>query len=211
MSVATITDMVDRIDRAIKTGRSITMTPAHQLTTALLSLTLSGLAWLGSPISAQAATVIDTFEFKISIKEWCQGNPRFVEAFTVKAIAGFTVTLTQDPANTGDVTVLQATVNTRGQSADFDAITMKGLAFPSNKSHSLAQLVLFGTNPSNPDHFLTVRGQATFDKLVGTLTKVTGTFVGLNTGTYSIDKLGNQSGAVECFDYGTFVTGKKLP
>ena len=180
------------------------------LVTATASLTLSGLVWLCSPILAQAATITDTLLFKGPGKEWCQGNPKFVEAFTVKPSAGTLLTLTQDPLGTGAVTTIQATIFTNGGSADFDAITLKGLAFPSNKSHRTAQLVLFGANPSNTDHFIAVRGKATFDKL-GILTNVTGTFLGLATGTYTIDKFGTQSGPVECFDNATFVTGKKLP
>ena len=186
------------------------MNRRRQLTTATVALTLSGLAWLGSPISAQAATITDTFQLKVAVKEWCQGNPKFFETFTVKAKDGATVTLIQDPLGTGAVTTIQATIFTNGGSADFDAITLKGLAFPSNKSHRTAQLVLFGANPSNTDHFIAIRGQAMFDKL-GILTKVTGTFLGLGTGTYTIDKFGTQSGPVECFDNATFVTGKKLP
>ena len=183
--------------------------PTYRLARVTVSLTLSGLAWLGSSMPVQAATITDTFEFKGTVKEWCQGNPKFVEAFAIKAKDGVTLTLTQDLLGTGDITDIQATIFTNGGSADFDAITLKGLAFPSNKAHSVAQLILFGTNPSNSDHFITIRGQATFNKL-GILTKVTGTFLGLGTGTYTIDKHRNQSGPVECFDNGTFVTGKKL-
>ncbi|MEP6936419.1 MAG: hypothetical protein ABI988_21155 [Nitrospirota bacterium] len=184
------------------------MTPAHRFVMATLSLTLSGLTWLDSPIPAQAAPIIDTFELKAPVKEWCQGNPKFFETFTVKAKDGVTVTFTQDPLNTGDVTTIHATINNTG-SADIDAITMKGLAFPRNQSGHSAELVLSGTNPGNPDHFLTLRGQATFNH-IGTLTKVTGTFVGQITGTYTIHKFNTQSGPVECFDSGTFGTGKKL-
>ena len=181
-----------------------------QLTTATVALTLSGLAWLGSPMPTQAAPITDTFEFKAAVKEWCQGNPKFSEAFTIKAKDRATVTLIQDPLNTGAVATIEAHIFTNGGSADFDAITLKGLAFPSNSSHRKAELVLFGTNPNNADHFLAIRGQAMFDKL-GILTNMTGTFLGLGTGTYPIDKQGTQSGPVECFDNGTFGTGKKLP
>jgi uncharacterized Zn-binding protein involved in type VI secretion len=72
-----------------------------------------------------------------------------------------------------------------------------------------AEFVLSGVNPGNNDHFFTIRGQATFNKL-GDLTKVTGTVVTQLTGTYTTDKkTGAQSDPVECFDSGTLVTGKK--
>ena len=149
------------------------MIPAHRFAMATLILTLFGLAWLSSPMRAQATTITDTLVLTGSDKTWCRGNPKFFETFTVKAKDGVTLTVTQDPLNTGDVATLHATINTHGGSADTDAITLKGLAFPSNKSHSIAQIILSDTNPSNPDHFLAIRGQATFDK-TGHLTRMTG-------------------------------------
>jgi len=165
--------------------------------------------WLGTTATAPAAPVTDTFEFKGTLKEWCEGNPKFSETTKTVVTDGVTVTLTRDVNGDNDFTDIQATINNSG-SADIDAITLKGLAFPRNKAHSKEELVLSGVNPTNDDHFLTIRGQATFDEL-GNLTKVTGTVVELLTGTYTIDKTGAQSGPVECFDSGTFGTGKKIP
>jgi hypothetical protein len=167
------------------------------------------LAGLGTVAPAQAA-VTDTFQLKVTGKEWCQGNPKFFENFHVKVANNYTVIITRDVNGDDDFTDIKATINTNSASADIDAITMKGLAFPRNKSGSKAELVLSGVNPGNDDHFLTIRGQAKFDTL-GNLTKVTGTFVDQLTGTYTTDKTtGTQSEAVECFDSGTFGTGKKI-
>jgi hypothetical protein len=164
---------------------------------------------MGAVAPAQAAPVTDTFELKATLKEWCEGNPKFFENVTVKAAENITVTITRDVLGNDDFTDIQAKINNSGD-PDLDAITMNGLAFPRNKSGSKAELVLSGVNPGNADHFITIRGQATFDKL-GNLTKVTGTFVNQITGTYTTDKkTGEQSQPVECFDSGTFVTGKKL-
>ena len=167
---------------------------------------LLGFLYLGIAPDVHATTVTDTFQFRGTVKEWCQGNPRFFETSHANVKDGITLTVTRDPLNTGDLTNIQATLNNTVP-ADVNAMTMNGLAFPSNKSGSTAQIVLLGT--LNNGHFLSVRGQGGFDKL-GNLTKATGTFSFQITDTYTIDKLGNQSGPVDCFGSGTFVTGKKL-
>jgi hypothetical protein len=179
------------------------------VTMAMIAVTFCGQAWLGTVATAQAATVTDTLELKAVIKEFCEGNPKFFENFTDPLKTDAFLTITRDVNGDDDVTDIQAKINDTG-SDDIEAITMKGLAFFSNKSHSLAQFVLSGVNPGNDDHFLTVKGQATFNKL-GDLTKATGTFVTQGTGTYTIDKkTGEQSLPVECFSSGTIVTGKKI-
>ena len=179
-----------------------------QLTMAIAAITFCSQAWMGTVAPAQAATVIDTFELKATLREFCEGNPKFFENVTVKIAEGLTVTITRDVLGTDDFTDIQAKINNSGDD-DLDAITMNGRIFPRNKSGSKAELVLSGVNPGNDDHFFTGRGQATFDKL-GNLTKVTGTFVDQITGTYTIDtKTGAQSEPVECFDSATFGTGKK--
>ena len=176
---------------------------------AMVAVTFCGQAWLGMVAPAQAATVIDTFELTGTFKEFCEGNPKFFETIKTVVKDGVTLTVTRDVNGDDDFTDIQATVNNTG-SADIDAITLKGLAFPSNKAHSKEELVLSGVNPGNDDHFLTIRGQAMFDKL-SNLTKVTGTAVYQLTGTYTIDKkTGAQSSPEECFASGTFGTGKKL-
>ena len=185
------------------------MTAAHRFPTAIVALTLSGLAWLSSPIPAQAATITDTLVFKGPGKEWCQGNPKFAEAFTIRRTDGNTLTLTQDPLNTGDVATIQATLFTNGI-AEIDNLQLTGLAFPKSKAQSMAELILSGANPSNPEHFLTLRGQATFDQ-TGHLIRVTGTVVAHITSTYPTDKLGNESSPVECVDSVTFVAVKPPP
>ena len=177
---------------------------------AMMAAIYFGQAWLGTVATSQAAPVTDTFQFKGILKEWCEGNPKFSETITTVVTDGVTVTITRDVNGDGDFTDIQATINNTGN-ADIDAITLKGLAFPRNNAHSEEELVLSGVNPTNDDHFLTIRGQATFDQL-GNLTKVTGTLVDLLTGTYTINKnTAAQSGPAECFNSGTFGTGNKIP
>src|SRR4029077_14989370 len=101
---------------------------------ALVAMTLYSQAGLGTGASAQAATVTDTFRVRATGKEGCQGNPKLFENISVRIhpkdpTKNSTLTITRDPLNTGDLTDIQAKVNNTG-SADIDAITMKGLAFP---------------------------------------------------------------------------------
>ena len=173
---------------------------------AMVAVAFCGQAWLGMVAPAQAATVIDRFEIKGTVKEWCQGNPKFFEINTLKATDGALLTVTRDVNGDGDFSDISATFGLSG--AEADVIPMEGRALPANKSGSIAQLALSGRNPGNPDHFITIRGQATFDKL-GNLIKVTGTFVFQITDSYFIDKVDTQSAAVDCFGSGTFATGKK--
>ena len=171
-------------------------------------LALSALTELGMVAPAQAATVTDTFELKATVKQFCEGNPKFFQNFKVKVAHLITITVTRDVNNDNNLTDIQATINNT-ENADLDAITMNGLIFPRNTSGSKAELVFSGVNPGNADHFVTVRGQATFDKL-GSLTKMTGTYVSQIPDSYSLPG-GGDSPPVECFASGTFVTGKKLP
>jgi hypothetical protein len=184
------------------------VTQTRKFGTATAALTLCGVVWLTSPLSTQAVTITDTFQVTGVDREWCRGNPKFVEVVTAKAIDAVTMTIMQDPLNTGDATTLQATIFTVGGSPEIDAMTLNGLAFPSNKSGSTAQLVLLGTLTNG--HFLTFRGQATVDKS-GHLTRVTGTFWDQITDTYTIDKQGTESGPVECFDTVKAVMKQKPP
>ena len=46
---------------------------------AMVAVTCCGQAWLGTVAPAQAAPVIDRFEIKGTVKEWCQGNPKFLK------------------------------------------------------------------------------------------------------------------------------------
>lgn len=171
-------------------------------------LVLSGLTELGMVAPAQAATVTDTFELKATVKQFCEGNPKFFQNFKVKVVDLVTITVTRDVNNDDNLTDIQATINNAGN-PDLDAITMSGLIFPRNTSGSKAELVLSGVNPGNTDHFFTIRGQAKFDT-AGSLTKVTGTFVDQFTDSYSLPD-GGDSLPVECLASGTIVTGKKLP
>jgi hypothetical protein len=184
------------------------------LTMAMVAVTFCGQAWLGTVAQAQTGPVTDTFELKVTTKEFCEGNPKFFENIRVTVKDGATFTMTRDVNGTGDFTDIQATINSNGGSADIDAMTLNGLAF--RRLNKLltpvgpTEFVLSGVNPGNTDHFLTIRGQATLDKF-GNLTKVTGTFVYQITGTYTTDKkTGAQSGPVECFASGTIGTGKKI-
>jgi hypothetical protein len=173
-------------------------------------------SWVGFgvPTPAQAATKTDTFQLKLTGKRWCDANPKFSEPFTVRInpkdpATNTILTIKRDPQNTGDLTEVQATINTHGGSADLDATTLNGEAFLTNKAGKKAEFVLSGVNPGNTDHFVTMRGQVTLDKL-GNLTKATGTFMWRETSTYTIDKkTGAQSGPVECINSGTFVTNQK--
>jgi hypothetical protein len=178
-------------------------------TTPIVALALVSLLWIGNLAPAQAATVIDRFEFKATLKEWCQGNPKFFESNTIKATDDVLLTITRDVNGDGDYTDISATIGLTG--LEPDVIPMKGRALKANKSGSIAQLVLSGRNPGNPDHFLTIRGHATFDTLgqMINLTKVTGTIEFQITDSYTIDKFDNQSAAVKCFGSGMFATGKK--
>jgi hypothetical protein len=182
-------------------------------TMAIVAMTVCSLPAMGSGAHAQVVgPVADTFLLTTLGKEWCQGNPKFVETIRVKAADLVTLTITRDPLGTGDLTNVQVAINTNGNSADIDAIVLHGLAFPGNLSGSKAESALSGVNPANPAHFFTILGHDTFDKLghMTNLMKVTGTYVYLITGTYTMDKLGTQSGPVECLGSGTFSTGKKI-
>jgi hypothetical protein len=182
------------------------MTQRRKFRTATAALALCGAVWLMSPTPTQAATITDTFQVLGVDREWCRGNPKFVETHRAQALDAVTMTITQDPLNTGDVTSIQATIFTVGGSPEIDAMTLNGLVFPSNKFGSIAQFVLMGT--LNNGHFLTIRGQATVDK-GGHLTKVTATAWDQITDTYSLDKHGNKSGPVDCFETVTLVMKQK--
>jgi hypothetical protein len=177
---------------------------------AMVAMTFCSQTWMGTVAPAQAATVIDTFQFKATLKEWCQGNPKFFQNGNIKAAYNVTLTVTRDVNGDGDYTDVSATIGNSGR--ETDVIPMKGLAFPRNKSGGKAEFALSGVNPVNADHFISVRGQATFDTLgqMINLTKVTGTVVYQMTGTYAIDKFGTPSAPVECFGSGTLGTGMKL-
>lgn len=178
-------------------------------TTPIFSLALFSLVSFGSLAPAQAVTVIDRFELKGTVKEWCRGNPKFFEINKTEATESVLLTITRDVNGDGDYTDISATIGLSG--SEPDVIPMNGLAFPRNKSGSKAEFALSGVNPGNADHFLTIRGHATFDTLgqMINLTKVTGTIEFQITDSYSIDKFDTQSAAVECFGSGTFATGKK--
>ena len=153
------------------------MTRLARPTIAIFSILSAWIALLAvAPV--QATVLTDTFDLKLTSKEWCQGNPMFVENVNVKIdvnnpSASTTITITRDDSTP---TVIQAKIDTHGGSADVDAMTLSGTSVPSNRSGNRAEFVLSGENPSNPDHFLALRGQATMDKF-GNLTKVTGTFM----------------------------------
>jgi hypothetical protein len=186
------------------------MTRPTAFATPIITLAFFSLLWLSNLAPALAATVIDRFEFTGTVKEWCQGNPRFFESNTAKATDGVLITITRDVNGDGDYTDISATVGL--SLGEPDVIPMNGRAFPKNKSGSIAQLVLSGRNPGNPDHFFTIRGHATFDTLgqMINLTKVTGTFQFQITDWYPLDKFDTPSAPVECFGSGTFATGKKV-
>jgi hypothetical protein len=164
---------------------------------------LLGFLYLGIAPDAQAAApVTDIFQLGLTGIEWCRNDPHFFETFRDKIAKGDTLTVTRDVLGNDDLTDIKATINTNGRNATVDAITMNGLAFPRNKSGMNAELALSGTDPGNPDHFITVRGKAHFDK-AGNLTKVTGKFV------FQVPVTVNTT-PVDCFGDGTFGTGTRL-
>ena len=179
------------------------MTRPTAFLTSLVSLTFCTLVSFGSLPPAQAFTITDTLPLNLTGKEWCRSDPKFFKPIKVKAMDGMTFSLTRDVLGTNDMTDVQVTINTQGVNATIDAIVLNGRSLKANKSGSIAQLALSGRDPNNPDRFLTIRGQATFDK-TAKLTKVTGTYV------YQI--LSNSAGVqdVDCFGSGTFGT-QKLP
>ena len=188
--------------------------PSHKMIAAsvfFLHLWLVSVA--GAP--AQATTITDTFDIKLTFKEWCQDNPKFFENFNVKINRrdpsdNTTLTITRDPLNTGDTTDFQASMETHGRSADQEAIDLKGTFVLSNPAGRKAEFALSGVHPVTPTHFLTLRGQAILDKF-GNVIKMTGTFMVQETNTYTLDKnTGQQSGPGECLASGTFVTGKEV-
>jgi|SRR6266850_8441744 len=164
---------------------------------------LLGFLYLGIAPDAQAATVIDTFQLALRGKEWCRDDPKFFRTINNKVTDGFTLTVTRDVDGVGVVTDTQAQIHTNGVNATVDAIKLNGLAFPRNKSGMKAELALSGTDPGNTDHFITVRGQAKFDK-DSNLTKVTGKFV------FQVPVI-FEGLPVDCFGDGTFGTGKVVP
>jgi hypothetical protein len=179
-----------------------------QLTMAMVAMTFCSQAWLGAVAPAQAAPVTDTFKFTATVTQRCQGNPVFVDLQDVTGAKGITLTITRDVRNTGDLTTIQATLNNTGN-ADLNAITMNGRIFPKNLSGSEAKFVLSGVNPGNPDHFLTILGNATFNT-AGSLTKAAGTVVFQITTVYDLPNGGGDSEPVECLANGTFETKAKL-
>ena len=150
---------------------------------------------------------------QVRVKRNTQGVvPRQSEVFEInkaKATDDVLLTIMRDVNGDGDYTDISATIGLTG--GEPDVIPMNGLAFPRNKSGSKAEFALSGLNPGNADHFLTIRGQATFDNFgqMINLTKVTGTIEFQITDSYSIDKFDTQSAPVKCFGSGTFATGKR--
>ncbi|MBH0178004.1 MAG: hypothetical protein HP491_09100 [Nitrospira sp.] len=169
----------------------------------IFSLALVSLLLLGTFAPALAATVTDTFPLKATGKEWCRDNSKFFEPFKIKLLDGTTLTVIRDVLDTGDLTDIQATINTNGDNATIDAMTLNGRALPKNTSGLKEELALSGRDPNNPDHFITLRGTATFNN-AGTLTKVTGTYV------YQILSESGGVQDVDCFGSGTF-EAKKPP
>jgi hypothetical protein len=175
------------------------MTRRTACITPMVSLALCSLLWLSSLAPALAATVTDTFPLKLTGTERCRNDPKFVEPFTVKFTEGATLTLTRDALGP-DPTDIQATIANSGN-ATLDAITLNGRALPKNTSGLKEELALSGRDPGHPDHFMTLRGTATFNQ-AGKLTNVTGTYV------YQI--LADSGGVPnsDCLGSGTFMAQK---
>lgn len=182
------------------------------LRTVCFFFALVSLAGLGLADPAKADSVTDTFDLKLTIKQWCRGNPKFFESLTVTIDPRHSSTntkliLTRDDSNP---TEIQARLDTHGKNADLDAIVLAGKAYFSNKAQSRAEFALSGVNPSNAGHFLTLRGQATLDKF-GNPSTLTGTLMLQVSNTYTITKTPPvQSQPVDCFASGTFGTSKRL-
>jgi hypothetical protein len=89
----------------------------------LILVILLGLDFLSR---ALAATVTDTFQATLTGTEWCRNDPKFLETIHVKILDGKTLTLTRDVLNTGDLTDFQTIMNTHGDKATLDAMTLNG-------------------------------------------------------------------------------------
>lgn len=184
---------------------------------AVLVVMCAGVAWLGNSTDAKATQITDTFEVTMTGKQWCEGNPALFEGFKIRVTPNHPEQNTkfefmQDPQNIGDLTDIQATLDTQGASPELDAMTLKGRAFPNNKAGRLVQFVLSGTNPNQPTHYLTLQGQAIFDK-TGHPVNVSGKYSFQIISTYTTNKkTGAQSESVECFNNGIVATkGKQGP
>ena len=178
--------------------KAVSMNRPTAFATPIVALLLCSLLWLGSLAPALAETVTDSFPLKLTGTEWCRNDPNFFHTINVKFTDGMTLTVTRDVLNTGDLTDIQAKVNNSGN-ATIDAITLNGRAFPVNQVGSTVQLVLSGRDPGTPDHFLTLRGKATFNK-AGKLTNVTGRII------FQIMHQANGVPDVDCFGSGTVAT-----
>ena len=99
----------------------------------IVSLALFSLVWLSNLAPALAATVTDTFQATLTGIERCRNDPKFLETMNVKTTDSMAVTLTRDVLNTGDLTDIQATMNTHGDKARLDAMTLNGRANSNGK------------------------------------------------------------------------------
>src|SRR5262249_10212791 len=98
--------------RCDSTAQSVQRETMNRFTCiALMAMTCGTLAWLGPGAPAQAATVIDTFELKGTVKEFCEGNPKFIETIKWVVTDGVTLIVTRDVNGDGDFTDIQATAN----------------------------------------------------------------------------------------------------
>ena len=179
-------------------SKAASMNRPTTVATPIVALALCSLLWLSSLAPALAETVTDSFRLKLTGTKWCRNDPNFIRTIDVKFTGGMTLTVTRDVLNTGDLTDIQAKIQNSGN-ATIDAITLNGRGFLVNQVGSTAQLVLSGRDPSNPDHFLTLRGKATFDK-ASKLTNVTGTII------FQIMHQANGVPDVDCFGSGTVAT-----
>jgi hypothetical protein len=104
------------------------MNRLSSFTTSIVALALVSLVWLSSLAPALAATGTDTSPLTVTGTERCRNDPKFLEPIHVKILDGYTITLTPDVLNTGDLTAIQATINTHGDHTTINAIALNGQA-----------------------------------------------------------------------------------
>ena len=94
---------------------------------AMVAVICCGQAWLGTVAPAQAAPVTDTFELKVTNKEFCEGNPKFFEINKINATDDVLLTITRDVNGDGDYTDVSATIGLVGSEPDVIPMKRDGL------------------------------------------------------------------------------------
>ena len=105
----------DTGDPCVSTGGGPRCNRFIHVTMAMVAVAFCGQAWLGMVAPAQAATVTDTFELKVTAKEWCQDNPKFFETITAKVADASPSPSHAMSSIAGDLTDIDAKINNTGE------------------------------------------------------------------------------------------------